>query len=98
MAEKYIFFFLSRSIAVDLATSVEPGALGAEPSAGMSAGVEMAGEYWAEPKMYGRNEWSSRPQTPWEPAGSSVYVRMSLRIRCKYLVQGLTLLKYEIEA
>jgi hypothetical protein len=51
MAEKYMFFLLSRSIAVDLATSVEPGALGAEPSAGMSAGVEMAGEYWAEPKM-----------------------------------------------
>ena len=46
-----MFFFLSRSIVIALTTSPDFGASGDEPSAGISAGVEIAGESWAEPKM-----------------------------------------------
>lgn len=49
------------------------GALATDPSRGVgSLGEEMGRVYCAEPKMYGTKEWSSRPQTPWEPAGSRV--------------------------
>jgi hypothetical protein len=51
MAEKYMFFFLSRSIVIAFTTSPDFGASGEEPSEGMSAGVEIAGESWAEPKI-----------------------------------------------
>lgn len=80
-----MFVFRSRSMVIVFVTSPDFGAFGAEPSEGISAGVEIAGESCAEPKMYGRKEWSSKPQTPWEPAGSRVYVRISLRMRCRYL-------------
>jgi hypothetical protein len=44
MAEKYMFLFLSRSIVITFTTSPDFGASGAEPSAGISAGVEIGGE------------------------------------------------------
>ena len=38
-----------------------------------------------DPRRNGRKEVSSRPQTPWDPAGSRVYVSMSRLIKAKYL-------------
>ena len=38
-----------------------------------------------EPRRKGRNEVSSRPQTPCDPAGSRVYVSIRRRINLKYL-------------
>jgi hypothetical protein len=72
IAEKYMFVLRSRSTTDALVTSLGRGASGIEPSWGMSDAELMAGENCAEPKMYETNEWSSRPQTPCEPAGSSV--------------------------
>lgn len=64
MAEKYMFTLLSRSMTARFVTSPDLGASGSEPSPGTSAGDAMAGEYCAEPKMYGMNVWSSSPHTP----------------------------------
>lgn len=44
IAEKYMFFFRSRSMVIDFTTSLAFGAFGAEPSDGMSAGILIAGE------------------------------------------------------
>ena len=86
MAAKYIFVLRSRSTAVFFVTSLGRGASGIEPSCGISEGEETAGESCADPKMYEMKEWSSRPHTPCEPAGSRVYVRISLRTSCRYLL------------
>lgn len=61
------------------------GAFGREPSVGVGSVGAMAGDNWADPKMYEMKEWSSRPQTPWEPAGSKVYVSIKRRISRRYL-------------
>jgi hypothetical protein len=85
MAAKYIFDLRSRVTTASFVTSPGCGASGSEPSCGTSAGELMGGETCAEPKIYGTNEWSSRPHTPCDPAGSSVYVKMSLRMSSRYL-------------
>lgn len=38
-----------------------------------------------DPSRKGRNDVSSRPQTPCDPAGSRVYVSTNRRIKLKYL-------------
>jgi hypothetical protein len=38
-----------------------------------------------DPRRKGRNDVSSRPQTPCDPAGSRVYVSTNRRIKLKYL-------------
>lgn len=40
------------------------------------------------PQMKGRNWKSSRPHTPWLPAGSILYVFCNFRITSRYLCQG----------
>lgn len=40
---------------------------------------------WELPQMKGRNWKSSRPHTPWLPAGSILYVFWSFRITSRYL-------------
>ena len=80
-----MFVFLSNSTVALRVTSTGEGAPTREPSVGMGSVSLIAGEYWAEPKMYERKKWSSRPQTPWEPAGSRVYVKTSLRMTLRYL-------------
>ena len=71
-AEKYMFVSLSRATMLALVTSPGSGELGRDPSVGVMSDSEIAGDSWADPKMYGTKEWSSRPQTPCDPAGSRV--------------------------
>lgn len=40
---------------------------------------------WELPQMKGRNWKSSRPHTPWLPAGSILYVFCNFRITSRYL-------------
>lgn len=84
-AEKYRFVIRSLATMFALATPLGSGASGKDPSSGTRSDSDIAGASWAEPKMYGMKEWSSRPQTPWEPAGSRVYDLMMVRTSSKYL-------------
>ena len=45
---------------------------------------------WELPQMNGRNWKSSRPQTPWLPAGSILYVFCNLRMSVRYLKEDTT--------
>lgn len=56
IAEKYILFFLSRSTVNFLATSPGFEASGKDPSTGISSSSVIAGQYWDDPNIYGRNE------------------------------------------
>lgn len=80
MEEKYMLLRRWDSTTAALVTSDGFGAPLTEPSTGMGSDSDEIGWVsWAEPNMYGMNEWSSSPHTPCEPAGSNVYVRISLR-------------------
>jgi hypothetical protein len=79
---------LMSSTMVGLVTSLGFGAPLTEPSVGIESSSLLIGRVsCADPKMYGINEWSSRPHTPWEPAGSRVYVDMSCLTISRYLKQ-----------
>jgi len=85
MAEKYMFCDRCCSTKFRLAMRSGLGAPWREPSVGNVAPIRVGGQYCAEPKIYGKKEWSSSPQTPWDPAGSRVYVRIRSRISSRYL-------------
>lgn len=93
-ASKYMFVFLSLSTILALVTPPGSGAFGKEPSSGRTSDSDTEGASWAEPKMYETNEWSSRPQTPCEPAGSRVYLLMMDRINSRYLESRLSVCHY----
>jgi hypothetical protein len=55
-AEKYILCFRSRSTMSFLAISPGFGETGREPSTGMGSPSLIAGQYWDDPKIYGKKE------------------------------------------
>jgi hypothetical protein len=80
-----MFWGAQRATSFLSTTEAGAGAQGADPSvAGAEDGEESGGERAADPKRYGRNEWSSSPHTPWEPAGSRVYVIIRVLVSSKY--------------
>lgn len=85
IAEKYRFVFRSLSTILVFTTSLGSGAFDNEPSSGVRSVLVIAGASCAEPKIYGMKEWSSSPQTPWEPAGSRVYVLIRDLTSSRYL-------------
>ncbi|KAL6872348.1 hypothetical protein HDV57DRAFT_267730 [Trichoderma longibrachiatum] len=87
-AEKYMLTCLILSTMLAFVTSLGFGAPLTEPSVGMGSTSLLIGRVsCAEPKMYGMNEWSSKPHTPCDPAGSRVYVVISCLTISRYLKQ-----------
>ena len=83
IAPKYRFALRSHSTVEIFVTSAGSGALFKDPSTGMGSADVIGGPNCAEPNTYGKKEWSSRPQTPWDPAGSKEYVLIKRRTRSR---------------
>jgi len=66
-----LFFMCSATVGFDVMVSGS-GATSRDPCTGVGPMGEAGEPSCAEPKTYGRKLWSSRPQTPWDPAGSRV--------------------------
>lgn len=85
-AAKYMLTCLMSWTMLGLVISLGFGAPLTEPSRGIGSFSLLIGRVsCADPKIYGINEWSSKPHTPCEPAGSRVYVVMSCLTISRYL-------------